>query len=318
MKILITGGAGFIGSHLVERLTDSKNSVVVLDKSAPRRELFQQHPKWSSVEFHQVDLLTDSVGDCFKGIDEVWHLAANPDVRVALENTKLDLEQNILVTFRVLEAMKENQVKRVLFTSTSTIYGEPDQIPTPESYGPPTPISFYGATKLACEALISAYCHTFGLQAVIFRLANVIGPRSTHGVIHDFSQKLRKNPDKLEILGDGRQRKSYLYIDDCIDAMLLAARQDRKKSLDIYNIGSEDWITVKEIARILCKQVGLRPEFKFAGGRRGWKGDVPLMRLDIRKIKSLGWTPMYNSKRSVEIAIQNLSHAKVDRGQPRD
>jgi UDP-glucose 4-epimerase len=214
--------------------------------------------------------------------------------------------------------MRENRVKRIVFTSTSTVYGEANQIPTPESYGPPTPISFYGATKLACEALISAYCHTFGLRAVIFRLANVIGPRSTHGVIHDFLQKLRKDPDKLEILGDGRQRKSYLYINDCIDAMLLAARQDRKKGLDIYNIGSEDWITVKEIARILCKQAGLRPEFKFAGGRRGWKGDVPLMRLDIRRIKSLGWTPMYTSKGSVEIAIQNLSHADVDHGQPRD
>ncbi len=214
------------------------------------------HHNRSSVEFHQVDLLTDPINDYFDGIEEVWHLAANPDVRVALENTKLDLEQNILVTFRVLEAMKENQVKKILFTSTSTVYGEADQIPTPENYGPCTPISFYGATKLACEALISAYCHTFDMRTVIFRLANIIGPRSTHGVIYDFLQKLRKNPDELEILGDGSQKKSYLYIEDCIDAMQLTARTCRRQGVNIYNIGSEDWITVKEIARILCKQMG--------------------------------------------------------------
>lgn len=313
MRILVTGGVGFIGSHLVERLTDLGSNLVVLDKSAPRRESFQVHHNRSSVEFHQVDLLTDSLNDYFDGIEEVWHLAANPDVRVALENTKLDLEQNILVTFRVLEAMKENQVKRILFTSTSTVYGEADQIPTPENYGPSTPISFYGATKLACEALISAYCHTFDMRTVIFRLANVIGPRSTHGVIHDFLQKLRKNPGELEILGDGSQKKSYLYIEDCIDAMLLAARASRIQGVNIYNIGSEDWITVKEIARILCKQMDLRPELKFTGGKRGWKGDIPLMRLDIRKIRSLGWTPRYSSRKSAEIVTETLLHAKNEK-----
>jgi UDP-glucose 4-epimerase len=312
MKILITGGVGFIGSHLAERLIDLGNNLVVLDKSGPKSELFQQHPNWSNIEFHQVDLLADSISACFKGIDEVWHLAANPDVRVALQNTKLDLEQNILVTFRVLEAMKENQVKKIRFTSTSTVYGEADQIPTPENYGPQTPISFYGATKLACEALISAYCHMFGMEVFIFRLANIIGPRSTHGVIHDFSQKLKKNPDELEILGDGNQKKSYLYVDDCIDAMLLAAKGKRKKDVNIYNIGSDDWITVKEIARILCNQMGLKPRLKFTGGKRGWKGDVPLMRLDISKIKNLGWTPRYSSRESVEIVTENLVHTKND------
>jgi len=313
MRILVTGGAGFIGSHLVERLTDLGNNLVVLDKSTPRRESFQMHPNRSSVEFHQVDLLTDPINDYFDGIEEVWHLAANPDVRVALENTKVDLEQNILVTFRVLEAMKENQAKRILFTSTSTVYGEADRIPTPEDYGPSIPISFYGATKLACEALISAYCHTFDMRTVIFRLANIIGPRSTHGVIHDFLQKLRKTPDELEILGDGSQKKSYLYIEDCIDAMQLAARTSRRQDVNIYNIGSEDWITVKEIARILCKQMGSKPEFKFTGGKRGWKGDVPLMRLDIRKIKSLGWTPRYSSRKSVEIVAESLLHAENEK-----
>ena len=310
MRILVTGGGGFIGSHLVERLIDLGNNLVVLDKSAPRRESFEMHHDRSSVEFHQVDLLADPINDYFDGIEEVWHLAANPDVRVALENTKLDLEQNILVTFRVLEAMKENQVKKILFTSTSTVYGEAALIPTPENYGPPTPISFYGATKLACEALISAYCHTFDMRTVIFRLANIIGPRSTHGVIHDFLQKLRKNPDQLEILGDGSQKKSYLYIEDCLDAMQLAARASQRQGVNIYNIGSEDWITVKEIAGILCKQMGLRPKFKFSGGKRGWKGDVPLMRLDIRKIKSVGWTPTYGSRKSVEIVIESLLQAK--------
>jgi len=308
MKILVTGGAGFIGSHLVDRLIDQRNELVVLDKALPRKEPFQQHSNLnlSAVESYQVDLLTDPISDYFRDVNEVWHLAANPDVRVALKDTKRDLEQNVIATFNVLEAMRKNQVKRILFTSTSTVYGEADRIPTPEDYGPPIPISFYGATKLAGEAFISAYCHTFDMHAVIFRLANIIGPRSTHGVIYDLLSKLRENPDELEILGDGNQRKSYLYIDDCVDAILLGARRSHKKNVDIYNIGSEDSITVKKIARMICEKMSIKPKFRFTGGKGGWKGDVPLMRLDIKKIKGLGWTPKYTSEKSVETVIKSL------------
>lgn len=310
--ILVTGGAGFIGSHLADRLIERGNELVVLDNlSTGRKEFLQQHRDNLNFRFHQVDLLTDSIDNYFIGINEVWHLAANPDVRAALKNTRVDLEQNVLVTYRVLEAMRKSDVKKIVFTSTSTVYGEAEQIPTPENYGPLIPISFYGASKLACEGLISAFCHTFKMHAVMFRLANIIGPRSTHGVIYDFVQKLRANPDELKILGDGNQRKSYLYIDDCVEAMLFSRKERQKDQIDIYNIGSEDWITVKEIAKIVCGKMKVKPRFNFTGGKKGWMGDAPLMRLDISKIKGLGWTPKYNSRESVERVMQETVNVRL-------
>lgn len=306
MKALVTGGAGFIGSHVVDRLIKQGNEVIVLDNlSAGKKESLQQHFDYPKFSFHQVDILTDSIEKYLLGVNEVWHLAANPDVRTALKNTRVDVEQNVLVTHKVLEAMRRNGVNKIIFTSTSTVYGEAEQLPTPENYGPLIPISLYGATKLACEALISAYCHTFAMRAVIFRLANIIGPRSTHGVTYDFVRKLRSNPNELEILGDGNQRKSFLYINDCVEAMLIGAKKHRKR-VDIYNIGSDDWITVKEIANIVCEKMELKPNFKFTGGKRGWKGDVPLMRLDISTMKELGWMPKYDSKESVEAVMSDL------------
>jgi len=306
MKILVTGGAGFIGSHLVDRLIEKGNEVIVLDNLSSGKEAFiKEHLKNPNFEFYKVDLLTDKIDAYFKNVDEVWHLSANSDVRAALKNTKIDIDQNILVTYNVLEAMRKNDVKRIIFTSSSTVYGEAKQIPTPEDYAPLLPISLYGASKLACEALISAYCHTFDMKAVIFRLANIIGPRCTHGIIYDFVQKLKKNPNELEILGDGDQKKSYLYIDDCIDAMLLGASKS-KNQLEIFNVGSDDWITVREIAEIVSKMMKVHPNFIFTGGKRGWKGDVPLMRLSIDKLKSLGWRPKFNSKKAVMLTTKAL------------
>jgi UDP-glucose 4-epimerase len=307
MKILVTGGAGFIGSHLVDKLTEQGKEVIVLDNlSSGRKEFIQQHFGSSRFNFYQVDLLTDELDKYFKDIDEVWHLAANPDVRAALKNTRIDIDQNILVTYNILEAMRKNGVKRILFTSSSTVYGEAKQIPTPENYAPLFPISLYGATKLACEALISAYCHTFDMSAVIFRLANVIGPRSTRGVIYDFINKLKKNPNELEILGDGNQKKSYLYIDDCINGMLIGAKNANKR-IEIFNLSSEDWITVKEIGEIVCKKLKLKPKFSFTGGKRGWKGDVPLMLLDISKIKNLGWKARHNSVKAIRVTLESCN-----------
>jgi len=306
MRILVTGGAGFIGSHLVDKLIDQGNYVVVLDDlSSGKKEFIKQHFGNTKFKFYRVNLLTDEISKYFRGIGEVWHLAANPSVRTAIKNTRVDIDQNILVTYRVLEAMRKNNVKKIVFTSSSTVYGEAKQIPTPENYAPLIPISLYGATKLACELLICAFCHTFDMQAIIFRLANIIGPRSTHGVVYDFINKLRKNPNKLEILGDGNQKKSYLYVDDCITAMLIGVK-NAKEQVEIFNIGSEDWISVKEIARIVAKKMKLKPRFKFTGGKRGWKGDIPLMLLDINKIKKLGWKPKFNSRKSIEIAVEGL------------
>lgn len=303
MKILITGGAGFIGSHLCNRLAGEGNEVIVIDNlSLGRREFIEHHFETPNFRFYQADLLKDNINDYFKEVEEVWHFAANPDVRIGLEDTKVHLEQNIIVTYNVLEAMRKNRVKKIIFASTSTVYGEVP-IPTPEDRST-VPISLYGASKLACEALISSYCYTFDIQSCIYRFANVIGSRSTHGIIHDFINKLRRNPDKLEILGDGNQTKSYIYIDDCIDAMFYGLKAG--ETVNIFNIGTEDQIKVRRIAEVVCDEMRVEPEFKFTGGRRGWVGDVPLMLLSIEKLKNFGWMPRYSSEEAVRRTINDL------------
>jgi len=305
-QILVTGGAGFIGSHLVDELIKN-NKITVLDNlSSGKLEFIKRHLENPNFEFHKVDLLKDEIGKYFKGADEVWHLAANPDVRI--DDINIHFEQNILATKNVLEAMRKSDVKKIIFTSTSTVYGEAiseDHLkPTPETHLT-VPISLYGAAKLGAEALIVACCQTFDFQSWIFRLANIIGSKSTHGVIHDFTDKLRTNPSELEILGDGNQKKSYLLVDDCIDAMLLAREKSGDK-INIFNIGNEDWVSVKRIAEILCEETKLKPKFRFTGGNRGWKGDVPLMLLDISKIKKLGQKPKYGSEQAVRRVIKDI------------
>jgi UDP-glucose 4-epimerase len=241
--------------------------------------------------------------------DLVFHLAANPEVRVGSTNPDIHFQQNIVATHNLLESIRKTKNKPTLiFTSTSTVYGEPTKIPTPEDYAPLKPISTYSASKLACEAMISAYAYTYGFKALIYRLANIIGPRSKHGVIYDFIQKLNKNPKELEILGDGTQTKSYLYITDCAEAMLLGLEKSTEQ-VEIYNVGSKDQINVKTIAEIVAEEMGLQGvKFKFTGGvdgGRGWKGNVKNMLLDITKIKSLGWKPKHNSKQAIKKATQH-------------
>ncbi len=250
--------------------------------------------------------LTDKkfVKSSVKDFDFVFHLAANADVRRGASDTRVDIEQNILATHNILEAMRINGIKNIVFTSTSTIYGEAP-MPTAEDYGPLMPISMYGASKLSCEALICAYCHTFGMKAWIFRFANVIGPNGTHGVIFDFINKLQKNPSELEVLGNGKQEKSYVYVDDCVSAMLFAVK-NTKEPVNIFNTGSDDTISVSEIAKMVIHEMKLNAKIRYTGGSRGWKGDVPRMRLSIRKLKALGWKPKYNSRESVRLAIKCL------------
>ncbi len=307
MRVLVTGGAGFIGSHLIDALLEEGFDVICLDNfSSGRKELIEHN--LDKIELIEGDLLNrEDIKKALKGCEIVFHLAANPDVRVGAINTKIHFDNNIVATYNLLEEMKDAGVKEIVFTSSSTVYGDAEKIPTPENYGPLIPISLYGASKLAAEALICSYCHTFDMEATIYRFANVVGPRSTHGVIYDFIKKLRKNPDELEILGDGKQRKSYLYIDDCIDAMLFGM-QKKEKQVEIFNIGSEDWIEVKEIADIVSQEMGLNPKYKFTGGidGRGWKGDVKFMRLDISKLKALGWKPKYGSKEAVRMTAKWL------------
>jgi len=297
--ILVTGGAGFIGSHIVDRLIEKGEDVRVFDNLSSGNKDFVNE----NAEFIQGDLRNfDEIRRALKDVEEVWHIAANPDVRIGSEKPEEIYGNNIEATFNLLEAMRLEGVDRIVFTSTSTVYGEAP-VPTPEDY-PTIPISIYGASKVACEALIASYCHTFEMKSWIYRFANVIGRRCRHGVIYDFIMKLRRNPNELEILGDGEQNKSYIYIDDCVDAMFFGLRA--KDDVNIFNIGSEDQIKVKRIAEIVSEELGLNPRFKFTGGRRGWKGDVPVMLLSIEKLKRLGWKPRYNSEEAVRKTVRDL------------
>ncbi len=301
MAILVTGGAGFIGSYVVDELIRRGEEVVVIDNLSSGVNYLNR-----DAVFYKIDL-TDKNGveNVFAthNFKEVWHIAANPDVRVGSEKPDEIYRNNVFATYVLLEVMRKFKVDRIVFTSTSTVYGEAKVIPTPEDY-PTVPISVYGASKLACEALISSYCHTFDMQAWIYRFANVIGKRSNHGVIYDFITKLRKNPKVLEILGNGEQNKSYIYITDCINAMFFGLKA--KDRVNIMNIGSEDQIKVRRIAEIVCEEMGVNPVFKFTGGERGWKGDVPVMLLSIEKLKSMGWKPEYTSEKAVRMAVRDL------------
>ncbi|MCD6235506.1 MAG: GDP-mannose 4,6-dehydratase, partial [Thaumarchaeota archaeon] len=311
-KVLVTGGAGFIGSHLVDYLMDRGFSVTVLDNlSSGRTENIARWIGNPRFKFIRGDLLNYAdLEKSLEGCGTVFHLAADPEVKRGSEKPELHYRQNVEATFRLLETIRKNgSVEKLVFASSSTVYGEASQIPTPETYSPLEPISVYGASKLACEALITAYAHTYGFKAVILRLANIIGPRSRHGVIYDFINKLLRNPRVLEILGDGTQTKSYLHVDDCVEAMVLASERSEPR-VEVFNIGSEDWINVKRIAEIVVEELGLEGvEFKFTGGvdgGRGWPGDVKEMLLDISKIKRLGWKPRYNSEEAVRLTARAL------------
>jgi UDP-glucose 4-epimerase len=313
MKVLVTGGAGFIGSHLVDRLMESGKEVRVLDDlSAGNLNNIKRWLENGRFEFMKGDMRNpEVVKKAVEGVDAVFHLAANPEVRIGSQSPELLYETNVLITYNLLNAVRDSNVEYIVFTSSSTVYGEAEVIPTPENYAPLEPISVYGAAKLAAEALISGYAHTFGFRALIFRLANIIGERSNHGVIYDFINKLRRNPNELEILGDGTQRKSYLHVSDTVEGMLHIFEHFKKegKTVDFYNLGNDDWITVREIAEIVSRGMGLAPEFRFTGGvdgGRGWKGDVKFMRLSIEKAKGTGWKPKLDSYKSVERTVREL------------
>ncbi|NPA48101.1 MAG: NAD-dependent epimerase/dehydratase family protein [Thermococci archaeon] len=313
MKALVTGGAGFIGSHLVDRLMELGWSVRVLDDlSAGSLDNLRRWLDDERLEFIKGDMRDlKVVKEAVDGVEVVFHLAANPEVRIGSQSPELLYETNVLITYNLLEAIRNSGVKHLIFTSSSTVYGEADVIPTPEDYAPLEPISVYGGAKLAAEALISGYAHTFGLNALIFRLANVIGERSNHGVIYDFINKLRRNPEELEILGDGTQRKSYLHVSDTVEGMLRIFEHFRGsgKTVDFYNLGNDDWITVREIAEIVSEEMKLKPRFVFTGGvdgGRGWKGDVKFMRLSVEKAKETGWRPRLNSYEAVRRTVREL------------
>jgi UDP-glucose 4-epimerase len=297
MKCFVTGGAGFIGSHLVDRLMTEGHSVVVYDNLSLGREDFIRHHyakpafKFIKGDLLDVDLLKSSMATS----DVVFHLAANSDIVKSAKHTRIDLEQGTIATYNVLESMRECGTKKLVFTSSNVVYGEVEKLPIREDYGPLFPISFYGASKLAGEALISAYCHNFDFRCWIYRFANVIGPRVTHGVVLDFYRKLQKNNKELEVLGDGKQAKPYIEVHDVADGMLFGLAHSND-AVNYFNLATDGLTPVTVIAREVPRLLGLRNvELKFTGGVRGWPGDVSRVSLDMSKLKSLGWKPKYPS-----------------------
>lgn len=313
MHTLVTGGSGFIGSHLCEGLSKQGCSVTIFDNfsSCSKRNikaLLNEKPE--AVYLYEGDCTSSQdVRRSLKNIDVLFHFAANPEVRLELCDPATCFQDNVYATHVLLEEIKNTQIHTIVFASTSTVYGEANIIPTPENYSPLEPISIYGASKLASEALVTAYAHTYNKNATILRLANIVGSRSQRGVINDFVSKIRSNPHELKILGDGTQRKSYLYINDCIEAILVSLTKSNR-SVQIFNIGSEDQVNVKSIASIIAEEMGLQEiNLKFSGGvedGRGWIGDVKNMLLDVSKLKVLGWKPKLTSEMAVRKATQDL------------
>ncbi len=303
MKILVTGSSGFIGSELSSALQSKPGvSIIGIDKVLPVTQ--------TRIDFRKMDLSLEGPPlDLIKQVDIIFHLAANPEVRIGVEDSEIDYQNNVVATRCLLESLKKSGFRGTLvFASTSTVYGEASVIPTPESFGPLIPISMYGGAKLACEGLIASYAKLFGFNAKMIRFANVVGGSSKHGVIHDFVMKLRENPKKLEILGDGTQSKSYVHISDCIDGLLDAVKYGDK--VDVFNLGTEQRTNVKKIAEIVIKEMGLsKVQVISSGGTSsggGWPGDVKNMLLDSSKITSFGWKYRFTSDEAVREAAREM------------
>lgn len=312
-RALVTGGAGFIGSSLVESLLRKKIEITVFDNFSAQasRKTVDELPCYREVRVVEGDCTNDNdVTTALEGVDTVFHLAANPEVRLDRADEETCVRQNVTATFTLLKAMKKSNAKTMAFASSSTVYGEPHAIPTPESYAPLLPISIYGAAKLASEALISAYCNSFGMRGVILRLANIVGERSGHGVVPDFVKKLSNDPTRLDVLGDGLQKKSYLYVDDCVDGIIKSVVETDDR-VAVYNVGGLDSIPVNMIARIVASAMGLNDlDISYSGGTRdgrGWVGDVKKMQLDVGKLRNLGWHPLHDSAESVRLTAEGIA-----------
>jgi UDP-glucose 4-epimerase len=307
-KACITGGAGFIGSNLADRLrADGVEVSIVDDFRTGRRDFLATLADDRGVTIHEGDVLDeDLLRRAFEGCDWVFHLQANADVRYGLDRPRQDLEQNTIATATVLEAMRAAGVSKIAFSSTGSVYGEPDVFPTPEDVAFPVQTSLYAASKLAGEGMIGAYSHGFGFTGVVFRFVSILGERYTHGHVYDFYRALKRDPTRLRVLGDGRQEKSYLYVSDCVEAMLVAAaaHESRPGELGVYNLGTDETVHVDDSVAIICEHMGVTPELEHTGGRRGWPGDSPLIALDCSRMRALDWAPTLGIHESIQRTLQ--------------
>lgn len=306
MNILVTGAAGFIGSSFVDRVLSLGHNVTGLDNLSTGQPNFLRLAKNNKkFTFHLVDLLnTKDLSSYFSNIDIVFHFAANADIRFGLVNPKVDLEQNIVATFNVLEAMRSQNIKRIVFSSSAAVLGEPSHFPTPENCLMPVQTSLYGSSKLACEGMISSYCQGYEFEGYVFRFVSLLGPRYPHGHVFDFVKMLRQDSSTLKILGDGNQRKSYLHIEDCLDALMQITIVDRtslNKSdrYSVFHLGTSDYCKIVDSATWICDELGISPNFEFSGGDRGWIGDNPFVFLDCSAAIQSGWAPKHSIEKSI-------------------
>lgn len=307
MNLIVTGCAGFIGSTLVDRLLADGHLVTGIDNFSTGQRRFLEgalaHQNFKLVEIDLLDL--DALKSAFVGGEAIFHLSANADVRFGTEHPRKDLEQNTIATYNVLEAMRANSIKKIAFSSTGSVYGEAEVVPTPEDGPFPIQTSLYGASKAAGEGLIAAYCEGFGFQSWIFRFVSILGERYTHGHVFDFYQKLKADPTRLPVLGNGKQRKSYLYVQDCVDAILLAMEKATEK-VNIFNLGVDGYCEVNDSIGWICEELGVKPQLEYSGGDRGWIGDNPFIFLETKKIQSLGWKPKFGIREGVIKTVEYL------------
>jgi UDP-glucose 4-epimerase len=308
LRVLVTGAAGFIGSHMVDRLLSAGHNVVGFDNMSTGQRRFLEaalpNPQFT---FHRADLLDrNSLAQAMQGAEMVIHFAANADVRFGTEHPRRDLEQNTIATWNVLEAMREENCKRIVFSSTGSVYGEPEIFPTPETCPFPIQTSLYGASKLAAEGLIQAYCEGFGIQGYIFRFVSILGERYSHGHVFDFYKQLSEHPEELHVLGNGHQRKSYLYVQDCVDAIILALDRANAK-MNIFNLGTDEYCEVNDSIGWICEHLGLHPRLTYSGGQRGWVGDSPFILLDCSRVRALGWRPRLTIQQAILATIKYVS-----------
>ena len=307
-SVMVTGGAGFIGSHLVDFLLEKGFHVIVYDNLSTGKLNFLKLATTQSERFKLIhaDLLDQKkLSESLKNVEIVFHLAANADVRFGLEHPSRDLTQNTMATFYLLEAMREQGVKKIVFSSTGSVYGEANVIPTPEDAPFPIQTSLYAASKLACEALISAYAEGYGVKGYLFRFVSILGERYTHGHVVDFYKQLTEHPDRLSVLGNGQQKKSYLYVKDCIEAIWTALTHTNQK-INLFNLGTDEYVTVNDSISAICEVMNVSPQITYSGGERGWVGDNPFIFLDCTRIKSLHWKATHTIRQSIQKTVHFL------------